>query len=493
MGYGAFAPLEFELDSDFHTSWLEFFELGFEIDGRLLLKGGVGGTYDHPLLIGKGSLEDGVMPLGETFPHRLEGLRGELDFYPDLVLFESLEGTLGGGRVVLSGLARLPSESAEGEGPEPLALEDLRSLLPATAAVGHSSPLLALPVETDPVKRGGARREGSYEYRVQVDGTDIQMRYPEGWVLEGDTRLSMRSVPGGHLVEGEARLRRMEYLDEIRFDFERLMRGFLERRRLEVAPTDSLLSSIGLDVDLEAPGALRVRNDFADLTGSVDLLLRGNLAAPVLYGELAMDPGGQLVYNGTEYRIDRGRVLFTNPYALDPEVDLEAKARVRDFDVTLALAGTLDRLETRFSSEPPLPDLEVFRLLASGEDVVGEADALEIRPLSRPDEDPSASAATFLYGQAASVIGERVNTLFGFDKFRIDPLTGSGGDNLSKARVTVGKRLSKDVFLTFSTTPSSTEAQRVQIEWQVSPALKLVFSQNGDDTYSADARWEASF
>ncbi len=108
------------------------------------------------------------------------------------------------------------------------------------------------------------------------------------------------------------------------------------------------------------------------------------------------------------------------------------------------------------------------------------------------EADASTSAATFLYGQAASVIGQRVNELFGFDKFRIDPLTGSG-DQLSKARVTVGKRLSKDVFVTFSADPSSTEDQRLRLEWQVSPGLSLILTQNGDDSYSADARWESSF
>ena len=132
-----------------------------------------------------------------------------------------------------------------------------------------------------------------------------------------------------------------------------------------------------------------------------------------------------------------------------------------------------------------------FMGLASGGDET--TDTTLIAPQrTEVDQDPSTSAATFLYGQAASVIGQRVTSLFGFDKFRIDPLTGSG-DQLSKARVTVGKRLSKDVLVTFSADPSSTEAQRLQIEWQLSPGLVLVLTQNGDDSYSADARWESSF
>ena len=508
VGYGGQGPLDLDLESTMDNAWLEFFDLGFDLEGKMDLDGRISGTYEHPRFTGQGHLREGIMPLGDTFPHRLEKLTGGLEFYPESVVFERLEGELGGGEIMISGSAAFPSVDPEdGElrmpleepvpegGPSP-DLDQVRAIL-AEASPGNGG--LASRLEETargggPVAEVASSVEAGYSYRMQIDGQDIQMLYPEGWVLRGDIALGMRSTPdGGHLVDGQASFHRMEYLEKIRFDFEQLMRTFLERRRLEVAPTDSLLSSIQLNVGIEAPASLRVRNELADLSGTADLLMRGNLAAPVLYGELALDRGGRLSYNGADYQLERGRILFTDPYKLDPEVDLVATARVRDFDVTMAVAGTFDRLETRFSSEPPLPDLEVFRLLASGgEDAIVDTSSLETRPAERLNEDPSTSAATFLYGQAASVIGERVNTLFGFDKFRIDPLTGSG-DNLSKARITVGKRLSKDVFLTFSTAPSSTEARRLQIEWLVRPGLTLVLTQNGDDTYSADARWEETF
>lgn len=499
LAYGEQASLDLGLESTLDTRWLEFFDLGFELDGNLALQGRLGGTYESPRFTGTGELTEGAIPLGTNFPHPLEDLRGRIDFYPESLEFERLEGQLAGGQVVLSGSFELPSAPGSAS---PMATPTTELELAATrqlleeAAPPSPAVTLGLPLDLSPFEVGlepSLPQEDSYSYTLQFEGTDLQMLYPEGWVVAGDASLTLRSTPnGGHVVDGTAHFERMEYLNEIRFDFEQLMRAFLERQRLEVTPTDSLLSSVQLDVAIEGPGALRVQNDLADLDGSVDLLMRGSLASPVLYGELVFDRGGNFSFSGTDYEIERGRVLFTNPYELDPEVDLLATARVRDFDILLAISGTFDRLETRFSSEPPLPDLEVFRLLASGEDAVEDPSALETRPARRVNEDPSTSAATFLYGQAASVIGERVNTLFGFDKFRIDPLTGSG-DNLSKARVTVGKRLSKDIFLTFSTAPSANEAQRLQIEWQASPGLKLVLTQNSDDTYSADARWETSF
>ncbi len=443
VGYIEPTMLDLHLRSSITCDWLELLDLGFDVGGRLDLTGTVGGPFERPTFDGEGRLADGSVVLSSDFPLEIQDLEGTVRFDPGRAVLERLEGTLGGGRVTLVGEATVPPPD------EPLV------------------------------------------YRLQLTGTGLDLRYLEGWSLRGDAQMSMTSAGTGHLLDGRVHLDALEYSQDVRADFEQLMRGFLQRQRLEVEPTDSVLSAVELDIDVDGPGAVRVRNNLADLTGSARLLVRGNLARPVLYGDVEIEPDGTLLYNATDYEIERGRIVFANPHELDPEIDLVAVTRVREFDVTLAVDGTFDRLETRFSSEPPLPDLEVFRLLASGGDEDTD-DTLLAHQRTEVDADPSTSAATFLYGQAASVIGQRVNELFGFDKFRIDPLTGSG-DQLSKARVTVGKRLSKDVFVTFSADPSSTEDQRLRLEWQVSPGLSLILTQNGDDSYSADARWESSF
>ncbi|MCP3960903.1 MAG: hypothetical protein GY719_23910 [bacterium] len=444
VGYAPPTSLDLDLDSSLSCTWLELLDLGFDVDGRLDVRGKVAGTFEQPTFEGQGELSGGRVALSEDLPLEIRELNGTVSFHPGHAVLDRLEGQLGGGRVALDGEAAFTA--------------------------GSDEPLI---------------------YRLQLTGTDLDLRYLEGWSVRGEAALSLASAGERHVLDGRAALTAIEYVEDIRIDFEQLMRGFLQRQRLEIDPTDSVLSVVELNIDVEAPGAVRVRNNLADFTGSAHMLIRGNLAQPVLYGEVEIDPESTLIYNSTDYEIERGRVVFANPYEIDPEIDLIAVTRVREFDVTLAVDGTFDRLATRFSSEPPLPDLEVFRLLASGGDET--TDTTLLRPQrTEIEEDPSTSAATFLYGQAASVIGQRVNNLFGFDKFRIDPLTGSG-DQLSKARVTVGKRLSKDVLVTFSADPSSTEDQRLRIEWQVSPGMVLVLTQNGDDSYSADARWESSF
>ncbi len=270
-----------------------------------------------------------------------------------------------------------------------------------------------------------------------------------------------------------------------------LVRDFLRKQRLEVQPAGSALGSFQLNVEVRADHTIRIANNLADLRGSANFNLRGTLAGPLVYGEMSVDPGGKLRYNDADYLIERGRLIFADPFKIDPEIDLVAQTRVREFDISLAIFGTLNRLETRFSSQPPLPDVEVFRLLAQG-DFGGDPMISDLQQ-SRTGEQTSLSAASFLYGQAASAIGERVQNLFGLDKFRVDPLVGSSGDTLSAARVTVGKRLSRRLSLTYSVDPSTTESQRLQVEWRLTEGLVLVLTQNGDSTYSADARWDTSF
>ena len=413
--------------------------------GRLSLDGRLLGTASAPSFEGRADL----LGLDLALPGLDEGLRdlrGTVLFTPGHVDLGRLEGKLAGGRITVSGQADLPRAAAEG------------------------------------------RPERAFSYAIQVSGRDLGLRRADGWAVAGDVDLTLRSLERGHFLGGRVDLERFDYRREIRLDVATLLRDFLRRQRLEVQPVTSTLAAIQLNLEVKADKTVRVVNNLADLRGSADFSLRGTLAAPLIYGEISIEPGGRLRYNGSDYRVERGRLIFADPFKIDPEVDLVAQTRVREFDINLALFGNLNRLETRFASTPPLPDVEVFRLLAEG-DFGGEP----VQPTLQRGDETSLSAASFLYGQAASAIGERVSNLFGLDKFRVDPLVGTSGDTLSAARVTVGKRLSRRLSLTYSVDPSTTESQRLQVEWRLSEGLVLVLTQNGDNTYSADARWDTTF
>lgn len=429
-GLDAESRLDLRLQGSMAGRWLELLVPGSTVAGDLQILGRVGGTVGAPRLDGQGGVRDGRFePFGD-FPHPFEGIEALVLFYPESVVIDHVRGDFASGRATLEG-------------------------------------------SVDP---------GTLRLDLRVAGRGLALRILEGWALDGDLDLALRtSGPGdGLLLTGTARLDRLEYLEDVPVKVSQLFSSFLRRQRLEAGLVDSPLADVHVNLAIEGKDAVRVQNNLADLRGDADLVLRGTLAQPLLFGRVDLEEGSQIVYNDTEYEIQRGQLSFTDPRRIDPEIDLIATTEVREYDVTLNLAGTIERLEASFSSDPPLPDLEVFRLLATG----------DVGPTGGSGQ--SVSAASFLYGQAANVIGDRVGSLFGFDQFRIDPLTG-GGDNLSSARLTVGKRISRDLYVTYSVDPASTEEQRLRLEWQVTDGFVLVLTQNGDGTYEADARWETRF
>ena len=256
---------------------------------------------------------------------------------------------------------------------------------------------------------------------------------------------------------------------------------------MQVDEADEFLGTTYLNISVSAPHAVRVRNNLAKITGSANLALRGSLANPVLFGEVTTDPGGTIEYNGATYALDRAIVTFANPTRIEPLLDVVARTKINEYQVTLSVLGSLARPTTTLGSDPPLPDYDVLSLLATG-----TASGLsDISERAQTGTAPGMAAETLLYGQAASLVSARVGKLFGIDRLKVDPL--ASGDTISAARVTVGKRLSSRVYLTYSVDPSSTAQQVLQVEWKVSDDLTLVLTQNGDESYAVDARWERRF
>ncbi len=429
------APLDLKVQVSLAGELAEPLLPGWQLgEGRLQGIGAIRGSLERPLASGQGeiALASVLIP---GVPNALESPRGWLLFDPGRVTFDSVTARFGGGVLRAAGTLDLYGES------------------------------------------GGA-------YELQVSAEDVAFRYPEGWWLQGDAQAVLASTPEGRRLRGTIGLERAYYVEDVPIGFAQLLQGFFARRPLAIEETDELLAATDLDLLVRGPGALRVRNNVAQLDGDIDLALRGSLARPVVFGTVDVRPGGTLVYADTEYVVERGELSFANPFRIEPVIDLAARAELRDYDVTLNLSGTLDRLDVAVASDPPLADVDVLTLLAGAD--VAPAEGGEAGSAS------GITAAGLLYGQAAAAVGRRVGRLFGLDKFRIDPLTGSRGD-LSSARITVGERISRDLTATYSYDPASSDQQVLQLEWQVSRGLTLVATQNGDGSYAIDVRAEKSF
>lgn len=429
--------LDLRLQAALSVDWLERFA-GMDLTGTVDLLTTVKGTLAEPRWNGQADLRD-ARYIPDRFPHSFDRIEALVLLYPGVIVLDHLRSDLAGGTVTASGRLELASAGK------------------------------------------------ALSYRAQIATRRTALRYPEGWLVRGDGDLTLQSTADGRQLSGTLALDRVYYLQDINLSPRQLAERVLSRTRVQVDEADEILGTTYLNLAIVAPRAVRVRNNLAKITGSASLALRGSLAVPVLFGEVATEPGSTIEYNGATYELDRGIVTFANSTRIEPLLDVVARTKINEYQVTLSVLGSLARPATTFGSDPPLPDYDVLSLLATGTPS-GLADLSES---AQTGTAPGMAAETLLYGQAASLVSARVGKLFGIDRLKVDPLAGA--DSLSAARVTVGKRLSSRVYLTYSVDPSSTAQQVLQVEWKVSDDLTLVLTQNGDESYAIDARWEKRF
>ncbi|MEZ5286264.1 MAG: translocation/assembly module TamB domain-containing protein [Vicinamibacterales bacterium] len=201
----------------------------------------------------------------------------------------------------------------------------------------------------------------------------------------------------------------------------------------------------------------------------------------------------------------RGSLDFTNPDRLLPFFDVEAETRVRvpqqTYRVTLRMSGTTERLQPEFTSDPPLPPLEILTMLFSDTAPAGDVElAAQQRPNEREQRLLEARATRALTGTLSAEVGRVVQETFGVDSFQItpllvDPYQQSARLNVNpSARVTIGKRISDRIYLTYARSlSSSTRDEIILLEFDQSDTLAWVLSQNEDRTYALEVRKRHAF
>jgi len=244
-------------------------------------------------------------------------------------------------------------------------------------------------------------------------------------------------------------------------------------------------------------------NNLARMIANADLTLRGTYDRPVVFGHADIDRG-EVTFEGRRYRITRGSMDFTNPNRIEPFFDVEAETNIRvpgqTYRVIIGLAGTSEQLRPAVSSDPPLPTADVLSLLFS--DVRRDptrSTAPELRARQDPTRAPTdiltARATQALTSPISAEVGRVVEQTFGVNTFQlspsfVDPNSTQTARINPTARLTIGKRISDRVYLTFSRSlNTAVNDQIVLLEIDQSDLTSWVLSRNEDSqTYALEFR-----
>ena len=291
-------------------------------------------------------------------------------------------------------------------------------------------------------------------FDLNTKGTDIRFRYG-GVSVTADQNLRLNGTLRGSTLSGDITITRFAQVPSMD------IAGAFVGQTVEIPNPSSPLNNLRLDVRIASAPELTVQTSLAKLSGDADLRLRGTAMRPVLLGRINIAEG-DINLNGTKYHLDRGDITFANPIRIDPILDMEATTRVRDFDITIGLHGTIEKLTTTYRSDPPLSSDDIIALLAFG----------------RTQEEGYAAGGTSTTslgeGAGSLVLGQlinqavtnRVSRLFGVSSIRINPSVG-GADNNPSARLTIEQQVSNNVTLTYITNLTQSAQQVIQFEYNI--------------------------
>jgi hypothetical protein len=433
---------------------LQGFYRNIRSSGNAQLTAQVSGSLDAPVILGRATIDNGRLRYF-SLPHSLEAVNGTILFDSRNIRLDGLTARMADGQLNFDGRIGL-----EGYAPADLSLT--------------------------------------------ATGRNMRLRYPQGVRSEVDADLSLTGRVTAPVLSGLVTVQNAIWTTK--FDTGGNLFDFgggagSGTPIVAAAPASSNMPPVRLDVRVIAPGTLRIENNDANIVSSADLTFRGTYERPVVFGSADVSRG-EFIFEGRRYVVTRGRLDFTNPVRIEPTFDIAAETQVRvpqqTYRIMLSASGTMQRLRPVFSSDPPLPQVDVASLLlgdlATGED-------RDLREFSRRDlteqQLVQARVARMLVSPISGQIGEVVEQTFGVDTFQLTPLVSDPTQRSSRfnpsARLTIGKRISNRAYLTFSRSLSSTSDQIILLEYDQTDRVSWILTRNEDDSYALDIRVRKEF
>jgi hypothetical protein len=261
----------------------------------------------------------------------------------------------------------------------------------------------------------------------------------------GDGTFRFDGPVGALLLSGDVNVTDMTFAERI--DWEDWVVEYRDWMVVDPALVTDEPPMFNLNVHLGADRTIWLRNNVAEAVASADLRIIGDTVRPGLVGTVHVQEGLAFLQD-REFRIDRGDLLFNDPWTWDPQLDLalqtDITSRDQRYRVEYQVLGPFSDWRTESRSDPFLPQADVNALLWFGVttdelEEMGELQSAVVQSVA------DLLVTDFLVSGQAGDIGEELPN-FLFD--RIDLATGvnARGEYSPEPRLVVEKRLPTEVW-----------------------------------------------
>jgi len=388
--------------------------------GNLALEVRATGTAAKPEIQGSVQLKNVAMTTADA-PFGIERLNGTLDLTSDRIQISQLSGQMGGGQVTFGGS------------------------------------IIYRP---------------NLQFNVAVQSDGMRLPYPDGLRSLLNVNLTLRGTAAASTLSGRVLIDSLNFTPD--FDLAKFsdqfntggtvsQPGFADTIRLAIAVQSQNLSATSSQISIGGRAALQVG---------------GTAANPVITGRATLT-SGELFYRNVRYRLQRGIIAFDNPSVTHPVLNVAVITTIEQYNLTLTLRGSLDKLTTSYVSDPPLATADIINLVARGKTTQEQAAS-------------SQTTDSMIASQAASQLSSSVQKLAGISSLQIDPTIGGNNKNPS-ARIAIQQRVTKNLLFTFSTDVSEPGSEIIQGEYQINRRWSVSVARDQLGGVSIDGKYHKRF
>ena len=233
-----------------------------------------------------------------------------------------------------------------------------------------------------------------------------------------------------------------------------------------------------LTIDIPRRAFIRGRGIESEWAGT--LKLSGSDDKMVIKGRLGL-VRGQVTALGKTFRLDEGSVEFLGTAANDPTLNIVARRKTEDIEVTITVSGPLSNPKLAFTSVPELPEDELISRVLFGK-TTAQLSAIEAAQLAA-----SVAELTGRAGGAGGILG-RIRTSLGVDVLRIET-SETGGSTTPD--VAAGKYLTEDVYIG-AKQGATAESGAAEIEVELTPNISIEseVGQQGQSQVGVKFKWD---
>ncbi|MEW6682774.1 MAG: translocation/assembly module TamB domain-containing protein [Nitrospirota bacterium] len=322
-------------------------------------------------------------------------------------------------------------------------------------------------------------------FGVLVDLSGIQFPLMDDLVPTFSGQLVLTGTPDAQSLRGELTIDRALY--STRLNVQEWILDLRRRAQEQAATPEAPALARGLSLNIHFTGReqISIRNNLANADLEVDLLLKGTVDHPYLIGRIETRDG-TLTFRNNTYRVQSATLDFVDPNRFRPVIDLQATTTVQDYDITLQLTGTIEKFALGLTSDPSLSETDILALLTVGRTT--EQVAQSEQSVGREEAASIAMDALLEEGVQRLPGVDRLVDSFQIDP-RYDPELGTSTPELS-----VGKQLFEDrLVLRYSTTLESSGRQGVRVEYELARNVFLIGEQDSQRGFGGDIRFRFEF